>query len=328
MGKQRTHYYRGFLAVFAFGIVQLNLHASELEILVDRVQASVDSKPILYSDVQKKVDKGPLVVISEYPSIESDKPFDRALNDAVNFQLILQRAKELDIDVNEEDLEKEIQKFLTERNSTKANLIEFLKKENQTYDDYRVDFKNQIILRRFQGKVILPAIKITEKDLETFYLSKSESLSGVSELSMRQITIRYDDSMTGEQKKVKDATIKELMLRLSTGMSFEDAVKVYSDDEEGRKTGGLTKGIQAKELSPQIRQVVETLNPGSHSQPVLIAGHYRIFQVLEREISGNQEFKNKRAQLQRQLELIELSRQTNKWISAQRQRASVKILPI
>lgn len=234
----------------------------------------------------------------------------------------------MEIDVNEEDLEKEIQKFLTERNSTKANLIEFLKKENQTYDDYRVDFKNQIILRRFQGKVILPSIKITDKDLETFYLSKSESLSGVSELSMRQITVNYDNSMSTEQKKIKDATIKELMLRLSTGMSFEDAVKVYSDDEEGRKTGGLTKGIQAKDLSPQIRKVVETVNPGSHSEPVLIAGAYRVFQVLEREISGNQEFKSKRAQLQRQLELIELSRQTNKWIAAQRQRASVKILPL
>ena len=269
-----------------------------------------------------------MVIISEYPSIETDKPFDRALNDAVNFQLIVQRAKELEIDVSDEDLEKEIQKFLQERNLTKASLIEFLKQEKQTYDDYRVDFKNQIILRRFQGKVILPSIKITDKDLETFYLSKSESLAGVSELSMRQITIKYDDKLTAEQKKVKDATIKELMLRLSTGMSFEDAVKVYSDDEEGRKNGGLAEGIQAKDLSPQIQKVVEGLKPGSHSEPVLIAGAYRVFEVLDRKISGNQEFKNKRVQLQRQLELIELSRQTNKWISAQRQRASVKILAI
>ena len=269
-----------------------------------------------------------MVIISEFPSLETDKPFDRALNDSINFQLILQRAKELDIDVNDEDLEKEIQKFLVERSSTKEKLIEFLKKENQSYEDYRVDFKNQIVLRRFQGKVILPSIKITEKDLETFYLSKSESLSGVSELSMRQIVVKYDDTMTAEQKKVKDATIKELMLRLTTGMSFEDAVKVYSDDEEGRQSGGLTKGIQSKDLTPQIRQVVETLNPGAHSQPVLIAGAYRVFQVLEREISGNQEFKNKRAQLQKQLELIELSRQTNNWISSQRQRASVKLLPL
>src|SRR5262249_12008056 len=47
--------------------------------LVDRIVAVVDGRPILYSDVKAKVDKGPLVVVSEYPATESAPQFDRAL---------------------------------------------------------------------------------------------------------------------------------------------------------------------------------------------------------------------------------------------------------
>ena len=49
------------------------------ETLLERVAAVVDGRPILYSEIKTKVDKGPLVVVTEFPLDESAPAFDRAI---------------------------------------------------------------------------------------------------------------------------------------------------------------------------------------------------------------------------------------------------------
>ena len=65
--------------------------------------------------VQEKVANGPLVVVSDYPASESASAFTRALQDAINFELILQNARGLSIDVQDDEVEAEIGNFLQTR---------------------------------------------------------------------------------------------------------------------------------------------------------------------------------------------------------------------
>lgn len=302
--------------------------AAEGEVLVDSVAANVDGHPILYSDVKKKVDKGPLIILSEFPAKAEDPQFERALYDSINFQIVLNKAKEIDINVSDDDVEKAMEPFLEERHLTKKQLLAALAEEGNTLENFKEDFRNQMILRRFQGRVIIPLVKnsITDKDIETFYLTSSGSISNATELTLRQIWIEVPASATPEIKEQKEKSLKEIEQRLAGGMKFEDAVKIYSDDIAARQNGGLMEGIRAKDLSPNIKQAVENLKPGEFSRAVKFDNGYRIFEVADRKISGNQEFQEKKAQLQQQLERIEMGNQTNKWLAQQRQKTNIKII--
>ena len=95
-------------AAFLLALASTSSSAVEGEVLVDRIVAVVDGHPILYSSVMDKVDKGPLVVVSEYPAEETSPPYERALQDAINFQLVMAKAKDLEIDVRDDEVEAEI----------------------------------------------------------------------------------------------------------------------------------------------------------------------------------------------------------------------------
>jgi peptidyl-prolyl cis-trans isomerase SurA len=302
-------------------------YAAEGETLVDRVVGTVDGHPVLYSDVQQKVTKGPLVVVSDYPAEESSPVFERALQDALNYQLVMEKAKDLDIDVRDDEVESEITSFLATRGLNKDGLMEHLKQEGMTYEDYRRDFKDQMILRRFQGRVIGPLVKVTDKDVETYYLKKAGSDTDLVELVLRQILIAVPTGASEDVFEAKQKLAREVHQRLTGGMPFVDAVVVYSDESTARDKKGAMAPVRAKDLATPIRIEVENLEPGQFSMPVKTAMGFHIFLLEERRFSGGSEFLRMKGQLEAELRGQELADQTRRWLIEQRQRSKVEIIP-
>ena len=297
------------------------------EVLLDRIAGTVDGRPVLYSDVNQKVLKGPLIVISDYPATESATPYERALQDALNYQLVLEKAKDMDIDVRDEEVDSEIASFLATRGLNKDGLLEHLKQENMTYEDYRKDFRDQMILRRFQGRVIGPMVKVTDKDVETYYLKKAGSATDLVELVLRQILIAIPENASEDVLAAKQKLAREVHQKLTGGMNFVDAVKVYSDEVSAREKAGAMAPVRAKDLASAIRVEVENLEVGQFSMPVRTAVGFHIFALEERKFSGGAEFRSQKAQLEAELRGQELADQTKRWLIEQRQHSKIEIVP-
>ena len=301
--------------------------AVEGEILIDRVLAVVDAHPIFYSDIRRKVETGPLVLVSDYPADKDASTQTRALNDAINFELILSAAKDLDVDVTDADLDQEINRYMEEQKLTKDKLIELLKNEGETYENYRHDFRNQMVLRRFQRRVILPNIKITDKDLETYYLSQAHSGAvDLVEVALRQIIVKTDGTMSKDLLEARRSLAQDIYSKLKNGLDFSEAVGLYSDDPAARKGGAGLFTIKIKDLASSIRGVIDQLKPGEFSNPITTANGIQIFQVVERKLGVNKEFQDRKSQLEQELRVVELRNQTNKYLSDQRQRVTIKLI--
>jgi len=318
-----------FVAAVAWVVTSMprSALAAEGETLVDRIVALVDGRPILYSDVKAKVDKGPLVVVSEFPAEETSPPLERATQDSVNFELVLAKAKDLEIDVRDDEVEAEIKSFLESRNLTREGLLEHLNQAGMTYNDYKKDFKDQMILRRFQGRVISPLVKITDKDVETYYMKKSGATSDFVELVLRQILINVPSGAAAEVVEAKRKLVQEVHQKLADGMPFAEAVKIYSDEEKARENGGLMAPVKAKDLSASIRPQIEPLEVGQFTQPVKTTLGFHIFLLEEKKFSGSQDFLSKKKQLEFELRNTELMNQTRRWLSEQRQKSKVEVVP-
>jgi parvulin-like peptidyl-prolyl isomerase len=300
--------------------------AYSAEVLVDRVLGSVDGQAFLFSEVAGKVKTGPLVAISDYPASEQSTPFERALQDTINLQIVLQKAKELEIEVSDDELDAEISEFLQSRGLNRNGLERFLAEEKKSFDEYKRDFRNNIITARFQRRVIVPLIKVTDKDLETAYLKKSGSSSDLVEITLRQIVIQIPDNAGPVITEAKRALAQEARGKIQAGSSFEDAVKLYSDDRQKVSRGGLMEGVRLRDLATPIRKEIERLDTGDVSQPVEIGTGIYIFKVENRKISLGKDMEKKKLELENEIRNAELQNQLRRWLADQRQRSKIEII--
>ena len=313
------------LLLFPFWMATNGLAIESGEALIDRVLAVVNGRPIFYGDIKRKIDTGPLVVVSEYPAGKDAPAQTRALNDAINFELIMGAAKDLDIEVVDADLDQEINRYLDEQKITKDKLAELLKNEAETLENYRRDFRNQMVLRRFQRRIIAPSIKVTDKDVETYYLSQSAATANdMMEVSLRQLLIKVDSSMSKDLAAAKKSLANDVYGKIKGGFDFVDAVGLYSDDANAKKPDSKPMTIKLKDLSATMKSAIEPLRPGESSAPVSTPNGLIIFQLVDRKLGENREFAGKKEKMEQEVRMLELVKQTNKWLSDQHQRITIK----
>jgi len=297
------------------------------ETLLERVAAVVDGRPILFSEVKTKVDKGPLVVVSEFPLDESAPPFERALRDSINFTLVMSKAKDLDIDVRDDEVEAEMKSWLESRNLDRSGLMEHLAQSGMSYADYKKDFKDQMILRKFQGRVIAPLVKITDKDVETYYMKKAGAATDLLELVIRQILIAVPANAAPEVVEAKRKLAQEVYQKVVDGTVFVDAVKIYSDEAGARDSGGLMPPVKARDLASSIRSSVENLQVGQFTRPIKTSLGFHVFLLQQKKLTSSDDFITKKKQLEMELRTTELMDQTRHWLSEQLQKTKIEVLP-
>lgn len=295
------------------------------ETVVDRLVAEVNGEPITLSDVQEKIDKNMAVEVSSWPAGSNASDFEKALQDQINLQLILQRADELGIGIGDEELEGEIEKFIQRRGLTKDSLQEALKQEGMTYDQYRRDWRKQMTISQFQGREIMPSVKISDKDLEFYYLSKTGEQNTNVKLKLKQLYIEVPSEPAGV-KASKEKMVKKALAELNDGLDFEKAVKIYSDNESARANGGSMPAVVQKDLAPVIQKAVSDLEIGEFSDPVAVGGGQYIFYLENKEFAGSEDFEKNKNRIRQQLTQERIFAQTSQWIENQRRRSEIRIL--
>ncbi len=306
----------------SFGISTPLLAAEQL---IDRLLAEVNGEAITYSQVQTKVSKGPLIEVSPYPALESDPQERIALQDLINKTMIMQKADELDLEVSDSELQEEINKFLQRRQMTKEALMEALAQQGMSYEQYKEDFRTQSIIQMFQGRELLPQLKVTDRDVQLYYLRNSGSLGENIKLSLKQLDVSIPSDAVPAVKEGKKQLIEKVYQELEGGMPFDQAVKIYSDNESARENGGAMPQIFLKDLAPMFQNSIKDLEEGRYTRPIETPGGYFIFYVEKREFAGNDDYQKKKPQLEAALKQEEMGKLLQKWIESQRRRSNIKI---
>ncbi len=312
--------------IVAGGLVLLaSSRLAAAEQLVDRLAAEVNGHAITSSEVQSKIDKGPLVEVSPWPAQENDPPAKVAIQDLINKKLIMQKADELDIQVTDEALNEEINSFLKRRSLSKEQLMTALGQQGMTYDQYKDDFRTQMVINTFQGREILPQVKITDRDIQSFYLRNSGTMAQNIRLTLRQLQISVPSDAVETVKAGKKQLVEKVYQEVEGGMPFEKAVKIYSDNESARDTGGLMPQVFLKDLAPLFQNAIRDLEEGRYTRPIETPMGYSIFYVSKREFSGSDEYLKQKPQLENQLRQEEMNKLLGKWLETQRRKSDIKI---
>ncbi|MCY4380927.1 MAG: SurA N-terminal domain-containing protein, partial [Proteobacteria bacterium] len=178
----------------------------------DRIVAVTGETPILLSEVEKKVTAGPLIQLSDYPLSDNDPDYDRALQDAVNFALIRNYAESIEIDVTEGEIDTQLQEILQSQGATQNELEVYLESENISLSDYRDDLKNQILIQKFQRRVVAPSSRVTDQRVREAYQKKFQSSPFDVSFNLVQVKLTSVTEMNEiEQKNMANQMYQKIL---------------------------------------------------------------------------------------------------------------------
>jgi parvulin-like peptidyl-prolyl isomerase len=173
-------------------------------------------------------------------------------------------------------------------------------------------YEDQLLKRTFINRVIIPQIKISDKDLKDYYSKHQEDFIKPTRFRIQQITV----------KTVEEA--KDVLNSLQNGANFSWLAKRKSIDSVALIGG--TIGWRTKDQLPKpIREVIDTLKPGDISPILEVDSLYRIIRLQEKTEKEFKEFNEVKDSVYRAVFRERFKEIYNKYIDKLKEDAQIEI---
>lgn len=269
--------------------------AADSAVRLDAIVAVVGDQPITRFDLQQRV----IQMIQERQlTAPTDSASQRAvekqvLDQMIDEELILQKAKELKIEVGDQDIAPDVDRQVKQVRSQFASETEFrdaiAKAGLGTPEEYRRmltdQLKRQLTLQKTMAKLrqdnkITP-VNVTESEVEAEFQRTRQFLPPrPAAVTFRQIVIAPQPSAA--EKEVARVKAESLLSQLKHGSDFEQLAKRESMDENSRATGGDLGWQRRGDNIPEFERWLfgpYALPPGQTSPVVETPFGYHIIRV-------------------------------------------------
>ena len=228
------------------------------------------------------------------------------VDELINDELMLQRAKQLGIDAKDGEVE---DKFTEVKSPfTEDQFQQQLKDRGVTVDDLKQDIRRQITLDKIMTREVSSKVTITDQDVSDFY-NENRSQFNVAETQYRvaqivvtprkdpQIRNRKNDDATSDlEAKRKCAALEQ---QLHNGSDFGTVAMDYSEDPATASSGGDLGYIPESSLNqsdPLLKKAVMSLKPGDVSDVIQLRDGYRILKLTAKETPGQRQITDAQVQ--------------------------------
>ena len=134
-------------------------------------------------------------------------------------------------------------------------------------------------------------IKIEEQDIEDEYASYLEDFDGAIRKTISHLMINVDDDTSQEEAM---SLLVEIGERVKAGEKFLDLVKVYSEDEGTKDTGGELGTTDGSVFPPEFEKALEEMTEGQISKPIKLEDSLHLLMLTKIQKPTPDTYKNKR----------------------------------
>lgn len=211
--------------------------------------------------------------------------FRRQLRQVVKEKLMLQEAKERNLEADKTEFKKRLDQKLQELRT--RGLIG---KNGYSQPEVSARVKEQMLLEEFQNVLVGPLDMPNRPDVEKYYAAHQDEFQRPTAVKLRMIRVdRYKTDAAGVRRSVENASAVAENLRREVaemGHSFVDLAKEQTDDLEARPRGGLMVSPDGDEYQDveghrTLAAVVRRLKPGQISDVFTLNEQSWAFVLLE-----------------------------------------------
>ena len=257
---------------------------------IDRVVAIVGEQPVLWTEVLTAINQRRAQGLQVPPDSAGQTALAKSvLNDLVDEEILVQKAKELKLEVTEAEItsaaDRQIKTVRSQFKSDEEYRTELRNAGLGTAEEYRKGLIDQYRRQNLQQKAFAELRKrakpanVTEEEVTAaFERTRSDLQKRPATVTFRQIIVAPKASAPAKAKA--KARADSLLAEIKKGGDFELIAKRESMDPGTKQLGGdLGWNRRGSGLVPEFEQMMFALRPGDVSPVIETAFGYHIIRV-------------------------------------------------
>jgi len=228
------------------------------------------------------------------------------LNSMITSEIMLQRAERLGLTAVDADGDAEFNKMKAPY--TKEQFEARLTEKKMTAEDLKTQIRHDLTLNKLINKEITSHVSITDSDVSTFFNANKAAFNHPEpQIRIAQIlvtpnpdpNVRNLKNSKAQNEKQAREKIEDIAARLQKGEDFGQLAQNYSEDPNSAPNGGdmgLIPESNLDKVSPELKKLVLSLQPGVPSRPIPTQYGFQILKVISREPAGQRELNDPRVQ--------------------------------
>ena len=303
------------IAIFAT-VVTLSINARADANFVNGVRAVVGDAVI--TQLQVEMSAAPAIELlkqryGSQPELflkKAAETFNEALEQLIERQLILHEFKTAGYNLPESFIEKVIEERIRSDYGTRTTLIKTLQAQGTTYEKYRQQIREQIIIQALLGKNISSAVMISPQKIQDYYSEHREKFKVGDAVKLRMIALDSSIAATPESRR---KLAEEILRKIKEGATFEEMAMVYSTGSQ-RNEGGAWGWVERSVLRKDLADVAFSLEPGKLSDVIETPDECYLMLVEDKRPAHIRPLSEVRDEIEKTLLVEERARLQKQWL--------------
>jgi peptidyl-prolyl cis-trans isomerase SurA len=261
--------------------------------VVEEIVARVNNQIITLSDYQKAAaglrqeasqdcqNCSPLQLQGEVDKRQKD-----LLRDMIDQQLLIERAKDMDVSV-ETDLVKRLDDVRKQNNlNTLEELEKAVESQGIVWEDYKTQLRNSLLTQEVIRREVGGRMNIGSDEVKKYYDAHKQDFNRPEQVSLAELFLSTDGKSPEETAAVRTRA-DDLHNRLVKGEDFDVLVKRYSEGSTAQQNGDLGE-FERGQLSKQLEDAVFTMEKNQFTDVIQTKTGFEILKVLDHFQAGLQ----------------------------------------
>jgi peptidyl-prolyl cis-trans isomerase SurA len=300
--------------------------------IVDEIVAKVNGDIVSRDELQRLAREAEQELKAQGDSgPKLDQDFQTAqknlLRDRIDQLLLVQKGKELNINVNTE-----VAKYFADlqrrsKISDPEKFHEYIRQQSgMSYEDFQQETKNQMLTRNVIGQEVGRHINISPQEVQAYYNAHKNEFVREEKVYLSEILI----STQGKDEKGVAAAEKKANLvasQAAKGERFSDLARDNSDANTAQQGGDLGVGYKKGDLDKALEDAVWNLPKGGVTKPIHIPNGFEILKVNDHTKAGLASLDDVRSEIENVLYGPKMQPKVRQYLTDLRQTAFLQIRP-
>ena len=251
------------------------------------VPAALAAEPTLVEGIVVRVNDRILTTTDMLQRIkeqeaETGKPvppaaYPRVIQDAADELCLLERAKELKIEVSSDEVDSSVKALEEQNNITDEKTFEkMLENTGITMQQLRDRLRQTLLIQRVLAQEV-GNLPVTEEELRSRYEKDKDQFMIPERVHLQHVVFSI-----GPEGQNKDERMSEAERLVAAARSGSDFLKLVDEQvKAGTAAGGDLGTLALTDLRAEIRAVVEKLKPGQISEPFESGAGIHVVKLVE-----------------------------------------------
>ena len=209
-----------------------------------------------------------------------------ALRDLIDQSLLVQRGKDMGINVEPEVIRRLDQIRIQNKLDSMEALESEVSKSGLNWEDFKNNIRNNLLTQRVISEEVGSHISIGKEEVQKYYDDHKAEFVRPEQVGLREIEVSTENKSETELPDLKKKA-ETALKRVQDGEDFGEIAKRFSDGSTA-KEGGFLGIYKRGELSKQLEDIVFKMKKNELTPVLDTKQGYLVLQVLEHFDEGEQ----------------------------------------